>query len=56
MANNNYEDYDEIDDAILFKAEKGITYSPLDSPGSVHSPTTNHPALLILQDAALTMG
>ena len=43
MANNNYEDYDEIDDAILFKAEEGITYSPLDSPSSVHSPTHQPP-------------
>ena len=45
MANNYYEDYDEIDDAILFQAEDGITYSPLDSPGSANSPTRQPPVL-----------
>ena len=42
----NYDD-DEIDDAILFQAEDGITYSPLDSPGSADPPTQQ---LLVLPD------
>ena len=43
MANNDY-DYDEIDDAILFQAEDGITYmySPYTLPALPILPFTNH--------------
>ena len=45
MANNDYEDYDEINNAILFQEEDGITYSSLDSPSSADSPTHQPPVL-----------
>ena len=41
MANNDYKDYDEINDAILLQAEDGITYSP----GSADYPNHQPPIL-----------
>ena len=40
---NDYENYDDLDDAILLQVEDGITYSPLDSAVSADSPTHHQP-------------
>ena len=41
VATINYEDFDEIDDAILYQVEDGITYST----GSSDPPTQQPPIL-----------